>query len=274
MSTELAAIDGRMALARQLADSDMIPASYRKKPGNVMWAIAFGEAMGVAPVVAMGMVHVIEGKPSASALMLAGLVRKAGHRLRVESDDTRAVATVARSDDPEFWFKAEFSMVDAGKAGVLGNPNWKKWPRNMMEARAISAVARKACSEVLLGVDYITEELGGDPSPDDLPSGATVSESKPTGPERWSDTDRVTFCAALGNIGLKYNDVAAWCESIGRPRPSVMGAKQRGQLMAAVAGASREKLDAWIAAQAPAPVDAEFAEPEPEPFFDAPPAER
>lgn len=274
MSTEIAIagdMGGKLAYAKQLAASNLLPASYKNNPGNVLWAIDYGAAHGLSAVVAISLIHVIEGKPTMSALGLAGLVRRAGHRLRVESDDSRAVARIARSDDPDYWFEAVFSMADAVKAGVQGNPNWKKWPRNMMEARAIAAVARKACSEVLLGTDYIAEELGGDASADDLPSGATVSESKPAGPERWNDTGRVAFCAALGSIGLKYQDVAAWCESIGRPRPSVMGAKQRGQLMAAVAGASREKLDAWIAAQAPAAVDTEFAEPEPEPFFDTPP---
>lgn len=264
MANELAISGGEMAAklayAKQLASASMLPASYRGNPGNVLWAIEYGAALGLPPVVAIGMVHVMDGKPVASATMISGLVRRAGHKLRVTANNDRAVAVIIRSDDPGFEHRVEFTMADANRAGLTRNQTWQKYPQAMLTARAVTACARQACPEALMGVQYTAEELGGDASTDDLPSRApvTVETVAPAGPQRWSDSERAAFCASLGNLGLDYNDIAAWCESLGKPRPSVMPVAQRNALLAAVAGSGRARFDSWLAAQTPAePVDAE-----------------
>ena len=48
---------------------------------------------------------------------------------------------------------------------------------------------------------------------------------------KWSDRERGAFCARIGELGHDYGRVAAYCESIGRPRPSVMNAGQRKGLL-------------------------------------------
>lgn len=48
---------------------------------------------------------------------------------------------------------------------------------------------------------------------------------------RWTDKQRAGFCAKLGEIGLNYEEVAAWCESRGRPRPSNMPKEQRAKVL-------------------------------------------
>lgn len=65
-------------------------------------------------------------------------------------------------------------------------------------------------------------------------------------PQRWSDDARKGFCADLGKMGLDYNAVAAWCESIDRPRPSAMQPAQRSALLASLVKPEvRAKLDAF-----------------------------
>ena len=49
---------------------------------------------------------------------------------------------------------------------------------------------------------------------------------------KWSDRERAAFCARIGELGLDYGRVAAFSESLGRPRPSVMTAEQRRKLLA------------------------------------------
>jgi hypothetical protein len=256
MANELTIVSmgDKLAYAQTLADSGMLPAAYRRNPANVLWAVEYGAALGIPPVVAIGLIHVMDGKPVASATMIGGLVRKAGHRLRVESDDTRAVAKISRSDDKEYWFEASFSMADAKRAGLDRNPTWGKYPKAMMTARATTAVARMACPEVLMGVEFTAEELGGSAMPEDLPSGAAVVVSE----GRWSDVERKAFCAELGRLGIEYDAAAAWSESRGRPRPSAMTAAMRTKMLQALAGPMRAEFDAWCApAPAPAPVDAD-----------------
>lgn len=264
MSTELALVGmgEKLAYANELSRNGLLPAAYRDKPGNVLWAIEYGLAMGIAPVIAMGQIHLMDGKPVASATMIGGLVRRAGHRLRAVFTKDGCTVTIFRKDDQEFGFTVEWTLADAKRAGIDRNPNWSKYPMAMCAARAQTMCARLACPEVLMGVEYTAEELGGPVFAEDLPMG-----SKPAEAPRWSDAERKGFCASLTALGWEYEAVAAWCESLGKPRPSVMPVAQRNLLLAHVAGGKgATQLAAWIAAQAPAPVDTEFAEPELEPF--------
>jgi hypothetical protein len=72
-------------------------------------------------------------------------------------------------------------------------------------------------------------------------------EPAPTA-KKWTDKERAAFCAELGTLGYGYDNVAAWCESMGRPRPSLMEPAQRSSLLSALTTpATRAKLDAFIA---------------------------
>jgi hypothetical protein len=152
----------QMEYAKALSSADLLPSSYRNKPANILLAMGYGRAIGLDPVTAIQQIHVIEGKPTASAGLIGGLVRKAGHRLRVTGDDKRAVAEIIRSDDKDFTFRSEWTIERAVKANLTNKGVWKSYPANMLKARAITEVARDACPEVLAGVAYTPEELGED----------------------------------------------------------------------------------------------------------------
>jgi hypothetical protein len=164
MATDLATVtSSQIALADRMADSTMLPAQYRRQPANLLWAIQYAQAIGVHPMVAITGVHVIEGKPTASADLVAGLVRRAGHKLRVTGDDKSATAQIIRCDDPDFdGFKVTWTIDRAVKAGVASKDVWRKYPAAMLRARAITEVARMACSEALHGIIYTPEEVGAD----------------------------------------------------------------------------------------------------------------
>ena len=162
----------RMAYAKALAEASLLPSAYRKAPANILLAMEYGEALGLAPVAAIQGIHVVDGKPTASAQLIGALVRRAGHRLRVETsaDGQSATATVIRSDDPDFVFRSHWDMARATAAGLAGKGTWKLYPANMLKARAITEVARDACPEVLSGVAYTAEELESvEPGPAYIP---------------------------------------------------------------------------------------------------------
>jgi hypothetical protein len=80
------------------------------------------------------------------------------------------------------------------------------------------------------------------------PPPAAPAPSTAPEPPRWTDADRKRFCAPLTEWDLRYEDVAAWCESVGRPRPSAMTEAQRKTVLDFLrtkAGAG--KFDAWLA---------------------------
>ena len=157
---DLSPLNDRMNYAKALSVSDLLPKAYRNSPGNVLVAIEYGRALGLEPMAAIQGIHIVEGKPTASAQLIGALVRNAGHRLRVTGDDHQATATIVRSDDPDFEFTAVWTMERAAKAGLAGRGPWKTYPAAMLKARAVTEVSRDACPEVLSGVAYTEEELG------------------------------------------------------------------------------------------------------------------
>ena len=146
--------------SKALSASDLLPTEYRNKPANVLVAMEYGKSLGLSPVAAIQNVVVIKGRPTASASLMAGLVRRAGHILRVSGNDKRAECTIIRSDDPDFEFTTVWTIDRAKQAGLTSNQTWAKYPDAMLKARAISECARNACSEILAGVQYTPEELG------------------------------------------------------------------------------------------------------------------
>lgn len=182
MTTELAiynaSVPDRMRYAEALSGASLLPDSYRGKPANVLLALEYGAALGIPPMVAIQQVHVIQGRPVASAQLIGALVRKAGHRLRVSGDDRRAVCEIVRADDPDFTFRSEWTIERAQAAKLTGKDTWRQYPANMLRARAITECARDACPEALAGVSYTAEELGDDTLPAEAyPQTGTASES-------------------------------------------------------------------------------------------------
>lgn len=157
--------------AKMLAVADLLPREYQGKPGNLLYAVEYADALGIDRINAITSIHVINGKPSASADLIASLVRRAGHKLRVTSDETHAVAQIVRADDPDFTFEARWDVEKAQKAGLWGKGNWRTYPAAMLKARAITEVARMGASDALYGCIYTPEELGATVDDEGAPVG-------------------------------------------------------------------------------------------------------
>lgn len=163
-------LDQQINYAKAMAVSNLLPVAYQNHPENVLVALEQGRALGIAPIQAMNQINVIKGKPALSADLIAALVRRAGHRLRVEGDDTYAQVTIIRADDPDYIPKpVRWDMERAKRAGLLGNPSWQKYPAAMLRARAISEAARAWANDALYGFIYTPEELDNNWLPDSDP---------------------------------------------------------------------------------------------------------
>lgn len=161
-AVRLGSLADKVDYAQHLASSALLPKQYQRQPANLLFAIEYAEMLQLPPMAAITGIHVIEGKPSASAALISALVRRAGHRLRVKGNGVKAVAQIVRSDDPEFTFESEWTIERAQQAGLTGKAVWKNYPAAMLKARAISEVARDACEEALSGMHYTPEELGAE----------------------------------------------------------------------------------------------------------------
>lgn len=163
-STELSTLAEQKTYAELLSQSSLLPTAYRNQPANVFVAIAMGEVLGLAPIEAINQINVINGRPTPSADLIAALIRGAGHKLRVSvtSDPPTATAILIRADDPDYEYKVVWDQHKAQVAGLWGRgESWKKYPEQMMRARAISEVGRMGASDALHGFIYTPEEMGG-----------------------------------------------------------------------------------------------------------------
>ena len=86
-----------------------------------------------------------------------------------------------------------------------------------------------------------------EPEPQRAPEPREFVPTPPKPPAKWTDAARKGFCAELDKLGVGYDNVAAWCESLGRPRPSLMEPAQRSALLQNLLGSGRAKFDAFIA---------------------------
>jgi len=149
----------KIRFAQAMADASLLPKEYRQQPANVLVAMELGDALGIAPIVAINEVNVINGSPSLSASLMAALARQAGHKVRVTGDAKSATCTIVRADDPDFTHEATWDEAKAKQAGLWGKGHWAKDAGTMLRWRAISECVRFACSEVLGGIKYTPEEL-------------------------------------------------------------------------------------------------------------------
>lgn len=167
----------QMEYAKAVSVANLLPAEYRGKPADIMVAVGLGSAMGLSPAESLYRIAVIKGKPTASAELVAANVRKAGHRLRVVTDEqaVSATCTIIRADDPDFEFVVGRDMAWAKQMGLSTNDNYRKQPLTMLANRAITACARLACPEALYGVAYTADEMGDMPSVSSAPSGGLAA---------------------------------------------------------------------------------------------------
>ena len=154
-------LQDQMAFAKAVCQSDIIPTVYRGKPANILVAVGYGAPLGLTPMQSLQDISVINGKPTASASFIASHVRMAGHKLRVKKDEKAlsVTATIVRSDDPDYPISVTRDKAWAQQMGLLSKDNYRKQPLTMLTWRAITAVAREACPEILYGVQYSPDEL-------------------------------------------------------------------------------------------------------------------
>lgn len=196
---ELAAWRAMREQAKELVQSGFLPRAVNT-PEKAMAIIQTGKELGLGPMQALRSIHIIEGKPTMSADLIAGLAlaRLPGSVLRVaESSDKQCVIEAARAGQQLTRFT--YTMADAQRAGLAGKDNWKKHPRAMLRARAITEAARAIFPDTCVGI-YDPDELGAVTTP----TGEIVVEQLPTiGPNHGPGEDP----AAPDQVSDEFNDI-------------------------------------------------------------------
>lgn len=147
-------------MAEALSRSQLVPSSARGKAADVAIILLAARDMGIPLTQALAKLNVIEGRLTLSAEVMVALVLRDGHRIWCETlDATHAVAAGQRRGD-EYVTRFSFTMDDADAAGLKGKDNWRKYPKAMLWARAVSGLVRMHFPDVTAGITYTPEEMG------------------------------------------------------------------------------------------------------------------
>ena len=149
-------------IAGHIAETDFVPQQLRGNPAAIAAAILYGDEVGLTPMQALAKVAVIRGRPTLTAEAQRGLVASAGHEIWFdESTVTRAIAA-GRRRDSERVARITWTLDDAKRAGIAGGENWRRYPAEMLRARASAALARAMFADVIGGMPA-AEEMEDEP---------------------------------------------------------------------------------------------------------------
>lgn len=146
-------------LAQKIAPTEFVPTALRNKPAAVVAAILTGHEVGLPPMASLSNIHIIEGKPTLSAQAMRALVLSKGHTLAFEEMTISRVTIVGQRRGEENPTKVTWTLDDAKRASLDQKPNWKRYPRAQLIARATGELCRAVFADVIGGIAYTTEEL-------------------------------------------------------------------------------------------------------------------
>ena len=258
----LASIDQKIHYSQTISASNLLPEAYRGRPENVLIAVETGAALGIPAIQALNSINVIKGKAAMSADLMASLVRRAGHKLRITQNGMSVTAELVRADDPDFTFTVTWDQKKAQTAGLWGKGNWATYPDQMLRARAITEVCRQGASDALMGVIYTPEELhdSAPATPAPAPRGNSLRDRMPTKPAPTvvtipepaeapiTEAQTKKIMALFGEVGTlrdatvtRANRLTAYTQWTGRD------IKTTSELTRDEAAHIIDRLDSWVA---------------------------
>lgn len=123
--------------------------------------ILAGREMGFDPFASANGIHIIQGKPTVSANLMAAAVKGSSrydYRVREHTDTVCKLEFFERINGKlESLGVSSFTLEDGKRAGTQ---NLNKFPRNMLFARAMSNGVRFYCPDVFNSGVYTPEEIG------------------------------------------------------------------------------------------------------------------
>lgn len=161
-----------------------LPEGIRRSAPDILAVMLAGRELGIGPMAATRMVHVINGQTALATELKLALAKQAGHEIAALAEgpgwclagcrkhpdaDGYGWAIAAEADLEsaprcESWtFADEIFQTrrDGSQSRLVDKDNWKMYQRNMLWNRAAADFMRRHCPGIGGGMHTI-EELGGD----------------------------------------------------------------------------------------------------------------
>jgi hypothetical protein len=143
-----------MSIGKAFAESGMFPDV--KTAAQAVVKIQCGQELGIGPFAAMSGIHIIQGKPTIGAGVMASCVKGSGKYDYRVVESTEAICSIDFYQGKEKIGNSTFTIADAKKAGTK---NLDKFPKNMLFARAMSNGVKWYTPDVFSGPVYVPEEM-------------------------------------------------------------------------------------------------------------------
>lgn len=143
-----------MNLAKAFAESGMF--ADTKSAAQAIVKIQAGQEIGIPPFAAMTGIHIIQGKPTIGAGLIASRVKGSGKYDYKVIEASEKVCSIDFYQGKEKIGNSTFTIEDAKKALTK---NIDKFPKNMLFARAISNGVKWYCPDIFSGPVYVPEEM-------------------------------------------------------------------------------------------------------------------
>lgn len=118
--------------------------------------IMAGAEMGISPFAAMSGIHIIQGKPTIGAGLMAARVKGFGKYDYKVVEHSDKICSIDFFRDKEKLGNSTFTIEDAKKAGTK---NLDKFPKNMLFARAMSNGVKWFTPDIYETPVYVPEEM-------------------------------------------------------------------------------------------------------------------
>lgn len=143
-----------MSIAKAFHESGMFVDI--KSAAQAVVKIQAGQEIGIPPFASMSGIHIIQGKPTIGAGLIASRIKGSGKYDYEVKEQTEKICSIDFYQGKKMIGNSTFTVEDAKKAGTK---NLDKFPRNMLFARAISNGVKWHCPDVFAGPVYTPEEF-------------------------------------------------------------------------------------------------------------------
>ncbi len=143
-----------MSMGKAFAESGMF--TDIKTAAQAIVKIQAGQEIGLPPFASMTGIHIIQGKPTIGAGLIASTIKGSGKYDYRVIEQSEKICTIDFFQSKEKIGTSTFTIEDAKKAGTK---NIDKFPKNMLFARAISNGVKWFCPDVFAGPVYTPEEM-------------------------------------------------------------------------------------------------------------------
>lgn len=143
-----------MSIGKAFAESGMF--ADIKSVAQAVVKIQAGQEIGIPPFAAMSGIHIIQGKPTIGAGLMASRVKGSGKYDYEVLEQSEKICSIDFYQGKKKLGNSTFTIEDAKKAGTK---NLDKFPKNMLFARAMSNGVKWFCPDVFASPVYTPEEM-------------------------------------------------------------------------------------------------------------------